>query len=90
MASPHKHLLCSLLLVVILFIHGSSCHAYRLRPTRGGPPPPPPAALDLVMSQEPVTGFVSRGREFDFLPRGMPIPPSGPSKRHNSAPERRP
>ncbi|KAK1284822.1 Protein IDA [Acorus calamus] len=20
---------------------------------------------------------------FDFLPRGMPIPPSGPSKRHN-------
>ncbi|KAG0491456.1 hypothetical protein HPP92_004854 [Vanilla planifolia] len=21
---------------------------------------------------------------FDFLPRGMPIPPSGPSERHNS------
>lgn len=29
-------------------------------------------------------GFRLRGRLFNYLPRGVPIPPSGPSKRHNS------
>jgi len=28
--------------------------------------------------------FPYRGLVFNFLPKGVPIPPSGPSKRHNS------
>lgn len=30
------------------------------------------------------TGFRFRGQIFSFFPKGSPIPPSGPSKRHNS------
>ncbi|EEF37996.1 conserved hypothetical protein [Ricinus communis] len=30
------------------------------------------------------TSFMYRNQMFNFLPKGVPIPPSGPSKRHNS------
>ncbi|KAK5776968.1 hypothetical protein PVK06_044933 [Gossypium arboreum] len=30
------------------------------------------------------TGFRYQGQMFNFFPKGIPIPPSGPSKRHNS------
>ncbi|WCJ35698.1 Protein IDA [Euphorbia peplus] len=30
------------------------------------------------------TGFSYGNRMFNFFPKGVPIPPSGPSKRHNS------
>ncbi|KAL5759231.1 hypothetical protein ACOSP7_017758 [Xanthoceras sorbifolium] len=30
------------------------------------------------------TGFRYQGQMFNFFPKGTPIPPSGPSKRHNS------
>ncbi|KAE8707387.1 piriformospora indica-insensitive protein 2-like [Hibiscus syriacus] len=30
------------------------------------------------------TGFAYQGQMFNFFPKGIPIPPSGPSKRHNS------
>ncbi|OAY47370.1 hypothetical protein MANES_06G074200v8 [Manihot esculenta] len=30
------------------------------------------------------TSFLYRSQMFNFLPKGVPIPPSGPSKRHNS------
>ncbi|KAK2635889.1 hypothetical protein Ddye_030681 [Dipteronia dyeriana] len=30
------------------------------------------------------TGFRFQGQMFNFFPKGTPIPPSGPSKRHNS------
>ncbi|KAJ4831457.1 hypothetical protein Tsubulata_051182 [Turnera subulata] len=30
------------------------------------------------------TGFLLNGHMFNFLPKGSPVPPSGPSKRHNS------
>ncbi|KAL6294987.1 hypothetical protein ACE6H2_003129 [Prunus campanulata] len=33
------------------------------------------------------TGFQYRGQVFSFFPKGTPIPPSGPSKRHNSVVE---
>ncbi|KAF3432588.1 hypothetical protein FNV43_RR27328 [Rhamnella rubrinervis] len=33
------------------------------------------------------TGFEYGGQIFSFFPKGTPIPPSGPSKRHNSAPQ---
>ncbi|KAE8661391.1 Protein IDA [Hibiscus syriacus] len=29
-------------------------------------------------------GFVYQGHMFNFFPKGIPIPSSGPSKRHNS------
>ncbi|XWS23288.1 hypothetical protein CRYUN_Cryun29cG0108700 [Craigia yunnanensis] len=29
-------------------------------------------------------GFQYQGQMFNFFPKGTPIPPSGPSKRHNS------
>ncbi|XVF42976.1 hypothetical protein PTKIN_Ptkin02bG0003300 [Pterospermum kingtungense] len=32
-----------------------------------------------------VTGFRYQGQMFNFFPKGTPIPPSAPSKRHNSA-----
>ncbi|CAN1314364.1 hypothetical protein LINPERPRIM_LOCUS29301 [Linum perenne] len=28
--------------------------------------------------------FQYEGQQFNFLPKGVPIPPSGPSKQHNS------
>ncbi|KAM0983664.1 hypothetical protein ACFX2I_011106 [Malus domestica] len=31
------------------------------------------------------TGFRYRGQIFSYFPKGTPIPPSGPSNRHNSA-----
>ncbi|KAF4356847.1 hypothetical protein CsatB_019871 [Cannabis sativa] len=34
-----------------------------------------------------MTAFRFRGQTFNFFPKGAPIPPSGPSKRHNSVPE---
>ncbi|KAL4347712.1 hypothetical protein GQ457_17G016500 [Hibiscus cannabinus] len=30
------------------------------------------------------TGFQYQAQMFNFFPKGIPIPPSGPSKRHNS------
>ncbi|EOY02178.1 Membrane lipoprotein, putative [Theobroma cacao] len=30
------------------------------------------------------TSFQYQGQMFNFFPKGTPIPPSGPSKRHNS------
>ncbi|XVE53375.1 hypothetical protein DITRI_Ditri02bG0199200 [Diplodiscus trichospermus] len=30
------------------------------------------------------TGFRFHGQMFNFFPKGTPLPPSGPSKRHNS------
>ncbi|OAY31244.1 hypothetical protein MANES_14G096100v8 [Manihot esculenta] len=30
------------------------------------------------------TSFLYQSQMFNFLPKGVPIPPSGPSKRHNS------
>ncbi|GMI99955.1 inflorescence deficient in abscission (IDA)-like 1 [Hibiscus trionum] len=30
------------------------------------------------------TGFRYQGQMFNFFPKGIPIPPSAPSKRHNS------
>ena len=30
------------------------------------------------------TSFQHGGQMFNFFPKGVPIPPSGPSKRHNS------
>ncbi|KAK8604450.1 hypothetical protein V6N13_099392 [Hibiscus sabdariffa] len=30
------------------------------------------------------TGFRYQAQMFNFFPKGIPIPPSGPSKRHNS------
>ncbi|KAJ4710598.1 Protein IDA-LIKE [Melia azedarach] len=30
------------------------------------------------------TGFKYKGMMFNFLPKGTPVPPSGPSKRHNA------
>ncbi|XVE91360.1 hypothetical protein REPUB_Repub01dG0002900 [Reevesia pubescens] len=30
------------------------------------------------------TSFQYQGQMFNFFPKGIPIPPSGPSKRHNS------
>ncbi|KAH1074488.1 hypothetical protein J1N35_026816 [Gossypium stocksii] len=30
------------------------------------------------------TGFQYQGQMFNFFPKGIPVPPSGPSKRHNS------
>ncbi|KAJ6899403.1 hypothetical protein NC652_025769 [Populus alba x Populus x berolinensis] len=30
------------------------------------------------------TSFGHRNHVFNFLPKGVPVPPSGPSKRHNS------
>ncbi|KDP29345.1 hypothetical protein JCGZ_18266 [Jatropha curcas] len=30
------------------------------------------------------TSFFYGNRMFNYLPKGVPIPPSGPSKRHNS------
>ncbi|EXB53969.1 hypothetical protein L484_022937 [Morus notabilis] len=33
------------------------------------------------------TGFQFRGQTFNFFPKGKPVPPSGPSKRHNSSPK---
>ncbi|GMN38840.1 hypothetical protein TIFTF001_008067 [Ficus carica] len=35
----------------------------------------------------PQTGFLFRGQTFNFFPKGNPVPPSGPSKRHNSSPQ---
>lgn len=32
-------------------------------------------------------GFRYKGQIFNYFPKGKPVPPSGPSKRHNSAPE---
>lgn len=35
---------------------------------------------------KPQTSFRYRGQTFGYLPKGSPVPPSGPSKRHNSVP----
>ncbi|KAK4773908.1 hypothetical protein SAY87_028927 [Trapa incisa] len=34
---------------------------------------------------QPLKSFRYGGRAFGFLPKGSKVPPSGPSKRHNSA-----
>ncbi|KGN52035.1 hypothetical protein Csa_008746 [Cucumis sativus] len=36
------------------------------------------------MSNSYKTAFRYGGQTFSFLPKGVPIPPSGPSDRHNS------
>lgn len=36
---------------------------------------------------KPVMGFEYKGQVFSFFPKGTPVPPSGPSKRHNSSPQ---
>ncbi|KAI3423484.1 uncharacterized protein J3R85_010980 [Psidium guajava] len=38
---------------------------------------------DLPRHPEGVTSFRHRGRVFNYFPKGSPVPPSGPSKRHN-------
>ncbi|KAJ6322116.1 hypothetical protein OIU77_012070 [Salix suchowensis] len=69
----------------IIFLLVNSCSAAR-----------PGAALmrGEDMSQKPEnikpyrrlydTSFQHRNHIFNFLPKGVPTPPSGPSKRHNS------
>ncbi|OWM89396.1 hypothetical protein CDL15_Pgr024144 [Punica granatum] len=69
-----KILACILLAILILF-PGPSAAAYSNRKM----------AVDQVPDNYGhKTGFRYQGRVFNFLPKGTQVPPSGPSKRHNT------
>lgn len=83
MASPSKSIriapcmrsTISLILVLFLLLIGS-CTA-----TRPG--------VTITVNPKPLRGkdemgFRYHGQIFSFFPKGTPVPPSGPSKRHNS------
>ncbi|KAE8669526.1 Protein IDA [Hibiscus syriacus] len=40
--------------------------------------------MSSTISRKYETGFRRGGQMFNFFPKGIPIPPSAPSKRHNS------
>ncbi|KAL4378770.1 hypothetical protein GQ457_02G018090 [Hibiscus cannabinus] len=40
----------------------------------------------VSMARKYETGFLYKGQMFNFFPKGIPIPPSAPSKTHNSLP----
>ncbi|KAJ0095110.1 hypothetical protein Patl1_16529 [Pistacia atlantica] len=69
------HLSCKTIyfvfLILVLII--GSCSAIRPHPTM--------FAGNFIKYE---TGFEIQDRIFNFLPKGTPIPPSGPSKRHNA------
>ncbi|KAI6686231.1 hypothetical protein NL676_032144 [Syzygium grande] len=68
---------------ILILLLASSCSATRLGMAS-------PALSRIAMNldrprrQEGVTSFRHRGRVFNFFPKGSTVPPSGPSKRHNS------
>ncbi|KAL9389441.1 hypothetical protein Peur_018046 [Populus x canadensis] len=72
-------------LLFIIFLLVTSCSATRPGATLMGD-------KDTLKESENVkpyrrlyeTSFGHRNHVFNFLPKGVPIPPSGPSKRHNS------
>ncbi|KAJ6721072.1 PROTEIN IDA-LIKE 5 [Salix viminalis] len=72
-------------LLFIIFLLVSSCSATRPGATLMG-------HRDTSKESENVkpyrrlyeTSFRHRNHIFNFLPKGVPVPPSGPSKRHNS------
>ncbi|XP_057963031.1 protein IDA [Malania oleifera] len=83
------NLLCFLPLLLLL-ITSNHCAAAG-RPEKAGTPAQEggsanPAAVHLKLYQHRKLGMASpyRGTVFNFFPKGSPIPPSGPSKRHNS------
>ncbi|GAY63947.1 hypothetical protein CUMW_229720 [Citrus unshiu] len=74
-SSKCLHIACKqiylLFLIVIVLI--GSCEAAR-----------PGTTMDSVNVKLHKTSFRYKRQRFNFLPKGTPIPPSGPSKRHNS------
>lgn len=84
--SPSMHLSCKpICLVFIFFLVVGSCTATR------------PGRMMMAEQEESnerahmnpqehkfKTSFQQGGQMFNFFPKGVPIPPSGPSKRHNS------
>ncbi|KAI9084962.1 hypothetical protein K1719_033135 [Acacia pycnantha] len=66
----------SLILLALLLLADSCSATMRLR-----------EGTDIIkrkINERKMNGFVYRGLAFNFFPKGFPIPPSGPSKRHNS------
>ncbi|KAH7686156.1 hypothetical protein IHE45_04G086000 [Dioscorea alata] len=74
---PSSTLKNTITILYLLLLLLSQSHGYRLRgigfPITGAQPEAHRRNADMI------------GRTFNMLPRGVPIPPSGPSKRHNSA-----
>lgn len=74
---PCKSFSMAILLVYLLLV--GSCTAIRtgatMRLNEGS---------ELLRRKQQQPRFPYKGLVFNFLPKGVPIPPSGPSKRHNS------
>ncbi|KAG7032113.1 Protein IDA, partial [Cucurbita argyrosperma subsp. argyrosperma] len=68
----------SAIFVLLLLLVSGFCSATRPGKTMGHELKP-----DLLNFNYK-TGFRYVGQTFSYLPRGVPIPPSGPSDRHNS------
>ncbi|CAN0876538.1 Protein IDA-LIKE 1 [Linum grandiflorum] len=68
--------------VITLFLLIASCSATRpgaMLLVEDGIPKAPGSGRKLYLK-----AFQLDGQQFNFFPKGVPIPPSGPSKRHNS------
>ncbi|CAB4264942.1 unnamed protein product [Prunus armeniaca] len=87
-----KHFSCSckttMFVVSLILLLTGSCSGARLGKTVILADPKVLLNLEHTKTLNPrthQTGFQYRGQVFSFFPKGTPIPPSGPSKRHNSA-----
>ncbi|PON49628.1 Protein IDA-LIKE [Trema orientale] len=82
-----KTLFLTTILVIALFT--GSCSATRPAKTMTVEREVSPDSGDYskLRPRKSQTGFRFRGQTFNFFPKGTPVPPSGPSKRHNSAPQ---
>lgn len=77
MAISHSNrALLSLILLLLLVLSDSCSATMRLRERKD--------ILKRKIKGSKMHGFVYRDLAFSFFPKGSPIPPSGPSKRHNS------
>ncbi|OVA19043.1 hypothetical protein BVC80_889g6 [Macleaya cordata] len=91
--SPHQsamNLSCSILFLLLLL--PISCTSTRLGAmvttvdTKPSTSSDSDSSMVLINQEKLVVDSHFQGRVFNFFPRGTPIPPSGPSKRHNSIP----
>ncbi|QHO36819.1 Protein IDA-LIKE [Arachis hypogaea] len=83
-SSSHSSIML-LLLVYFLLLSASSSDAIRTLPTitkRVMSEKSTQLSSPHTNNQHQLSPY--KGMVFNFFPKGMPVPPSGPSKRHNS------
>ncbi|KAE9619321.1 hypothetical protein Lal_00047495 [Lupinus albus] len=79
---PCKTFYIVLILVYLLLV--SSCTGIRTRVTLRQ------SESTKLLRRKPQPDFQPRGLVFNFFPKGIPVPPSGPSCRHNAMVDSKP